>query len=357
MRAYSGSMLLLFAVTLLPAQQPLGTPRGIEIQHATLPAPSGTTAYDPFFSEGRPVWERDYLVYVEPLSPRVELFDKDKDLASVKVTIPGFSDLTLSDATVTTDGKLIVAACSRADVGGKIHCFIGLASRDGRVSPIIDTERFAPRTISTCDGSTVWAMGWLRAPPYFDREGDESYDVLRLYRLSDGKIVDSKLPRKSFPRYSGLFVGVPELTMQCRGTRLGIYLGTSDEWLEYAAGDSQPTHWKLPKQTHHFAQYDSKGEVLPLPVHVTFITGLAMLDSGDVYASFVHEARDGSAKATTQLFRLEKSNEQARWVPVAGAYGTYGDQGTFNELTGMTGKNLVYSQHGGYHWLFSSPPR
>jgi len=33
------------------------------------------TAYNPFFSEGRPVWERGYLVYVDPRSPRVDLYD------------------------------------------------------------------------------------------------------------------------------------------------------------------------------------------------------------------------------------------------------------------------------------------
>jgi len=297
------------------------------------------------------------MVYIEPLSPRVELYDKDKSQVSVKVTIPGFSSFSLSDATVTPNGKLIVAGCAHADIGGKIHCFIGIAAHDGRVSPMVDTDRFAPMNISTCDDSTVWALGWLRAPPDFDRESDEPYNTLRLYRLGDGKIVDSIFPRQSFPPHSALFVGPPEVTMQCRDTKLGIYLGGTDEWIEYSPANRQPIHWKLPKQTHHFPQYDSKGEMLHFPVHVTFITGLAMLDSGDVYASFVHQARDGSARATTGLFRLEKSGCEAKWVPVSGSNGTYGDQGRFKELTGTDGKNLVYSRHGEYHWLFSPPPR
>src|ERR1700680_2364368 len=292
-----GLLLPMFGLALLAAQQAPPAPNVAKVKGPTLPVPNSTTAYDPFFSEGRGLWERNYLVYIDPRSPRVDLYDKDKNVASVKVIIPGYGDFSLSDATVTPDGRLIISGCGRADVGGKIHCFLGIASRDGRVSPVVDTERFAPRAISTCDGETVWAMGWRRAPPYFDREreNDEPYDVLRLYRLRDGKIVDSELPRDFAPHHynPSSMAGTPDLAMQCRGTTLGIYEGVSDEWIEYDSSNSQLARWKLPKQAHHFAQYDNNGKILPLPVHVTFITGLAMLDSGDVYASFAHEARDG----------------------------------------------------------------
>jgi len=360
---HPGFVLLLpmFAVSLLLTQETTRAPKSATVKGPTLPAPDSTTAYDPFFSEGRGYWERDYLVYVDPRSPRVELYDKDKDQASVRVTIPGYSGFSLSDATVTLDGHLIISGCSRADVGGKIHCFIGLASRDGHVSPLIDTERFAPMKISTCDGSTVWAMGWLRAPPYFDREGDEPYDILRLYRLSDGKIIDSDLPRSSFPARSHppqKGFGDPELTMQCRGTTLGIYEGASDEWIEYDSANSKLTRWKLlPLWHHQFANYDSSGNLLHLPVHPTFITGVVMLDSGEVYASFVHQARDGSAKETMGLFRLQKANDLSIWVPIDGTLGSYGEEGKFEELCGTDGKNLVYSRFGEHHWFFSSPPR
>jgi len=340
---------------------PTGTFNGAETKISSLPVPSGMTAYDPFFSEGWAYWERDYLVHIEPRSPRVDLYDKDKVRASIKVVIPGYSDFTETDATVTRDGHLLVSGCSRADVGGKIHCFIGTASPDGHVSPIVDTGRFAPVGISTCDGENVWAMGWLRAPPYFDRESEKPYNVLRLYRLGDGKMIESELPRSSFPRRSHPAPAgrSPELTMQCRGTTLGIYEGASDEWIEYDAATSKLTRWKLlgQIQSHHFAQYDSAGKLLHFPVHATFITGVAMLDSGEVYASFVHQARDGSAPVSTGLFRLQKSGGQAAWLPVDGALGSAAKEGTFDELCGTDGKNLVYSRFGEHHWFFSSPPQ
>ncbi len=106
MKIRSGFALLLpmFAIALLSAQQTTNMPTVAEVKGPTLPAPNSMTAYDPFFSEGRGYWERDYLVYVDPRSPRVDLYDKDKDQASVKIRIPGYSDFSLSDATVTLDG-------------------------------------------------------------------------------------------------------------------------------------------------------------------------------------------------------------------------------------------------------------
>ncbi|MGH9499411.1 MAG: hypothetical protein ACRD3L_09740 [Terriglobales bacterium] len=320
-----------------------------------MPAPHSTTAYDPFFSDGRPVWERDYLVYVDPYSPRVDLYDKDKSRASIKVAISGYSDLELVDATVTQDGRAIVTGCADADEDGTIHCFIGLASREGRVSPVVDTERFVPDVISTCDGEAVWAMGWQRAASDPYREDDKPYNVLRQYRLGDGKIVASELPRSSF-RYAPTD-RPPTLTMQCRGKLLGIYEGRSEQWIEYDGTNGHLTRWKLPKVTHDFARYDSSGNQMRTPIHVTHITGVAMLDSGGVYASFVHVARDGSAKATMGLFRMEKSGDHGNWVPIAQAQGIGGEQGTFGDLWGTDGRELVYSRIGEHHWFFSSPPR
>ena len=82
-----------------------------------------------------------------------------------------------------------------------------------------------------------------------------------------------------------------------------------------------------------------------------------MLDSGEVYASFVHQARDGSAEATVGLFRLQKASDLSTWSLVDDTLGSYGELGSFEELCGTDGKNLVYSRVGEHHWFFSSPPR
>jgi hypothetical protein len=44
-------LLPIFAIALLPAQQ-TSAPKLADVKSSTLPNPSSTTAYDPFFSEG-----------------------------------------------------------------------------------------------------------------------------------------------------------------------------------------------------------------------------------------------------------------------------------------------------------------
>jgi hypothetical protein len=120
---------------------------------------------------------------------RVDLYDKDTFRSSVKVSIPNTNRVHVFDATVTEDGRLIVSGCYLPE-NGRRHCFVGVANPDGHVSPIVDTEKFSPMQISTCDGASVWAIGWLRTGPDLDREArDQPYHILREYRLADGKMV------------------------------------------------------------------------------------------------------------------------------------------------------------------------
>ena len=102
-------------------------------KQSTLPAPTSTTAYDPYFYEGRGYWERNFLVYVPPTDyVRVDLYDKDTFRSSVKVSIPNTNRVYVSDATATEDGRLIVSGCYLPEKG-QIHCFLGLANPDGHV--------------------------------------------------------------------------------------------------------------------------------------------------------------------------------------------------------------------------------
>ncbi len=124
-----------------------------------------------------------------PVTVRVDLYDKDTFRSSVKVSIPNSRRVDVSDATVTEDGRLIVSGCYLPE-NGRRHCFVGVANPDGQVSPMVDTGKFSPMQVSTCEGASVWAIGWLRTGPDLDREAlDEPYPILREYRLSDGKMV------------------------------------------------------------------------------------------------------------------------------------------------------------------------
>jgi hypothetical protein len=312
-RQLVASTLPLIFSLFVAAQQVSTTQDAVAHKQSALPAPTSTTAYDPYFSEGRGYWEGNYLVYVPPRDDvRVDLYDKDTFRSSVKVSIPNTNRVHVFDATVTEDGRLIVSGCYLPE-NGRRHCFVGIASADGHVSPMVDTGKFSPMQVSTCDGASVWAIGWLRTGPDLDREALEPYPILREYRLTDGKMLNSMLQRTTFarwppPAYSGH--DFPDLTMRCSGRVLGIYEGASDEWIEYNLNTGRLRRWKLPKQDHPWAEQDKDGNILPKPDAPTWISGIAMIDSGDVYASFVHVRHvvDRYQKSVG-LYRLRKASD------------------------------------------------
>ena len=141
---------------LLAAQQVSTVQKGLARRQETLPIPTSTTVYEPYFNEGRGYWERNRLVYVYPLDTRVDLYDKDTLRSSFKISIPNSRDVSLSDATVTEDGRLIVSGCYLPQKG-QIGCFVGIANPDGRVSPMVNTGKFSPIQVSTwCHGMGDW---------------------------------------------------------------------------------------------------------------------------------------------------------------------------------------------------------
>jgi hypothetical protein len=340
------------------AQQVPTTPSAAGSDQKTLPAPTSATVYDPYFPEGRGYWERNYLVYVPPRDyVRVDLYDKDKFRSSVKISIPGSNDTRLFDATVTEDGRLIVSGCYWPEKQ-PIHCFVGVANADGHISPMVDTGKFSPMQVTTCDGASVWAMGRLRSGPYFDRDAwDEPYPILREYRLTDGKMVASALERTTFahwPPPASYGHDHPDLTMRCSGKILGIYEGASDEWIEHDLSTNKLRRWKLPKQDHPWAEQDKDGKILPKPDVQTRLSGIAMLDSGEVYASF---RQRNTNQAKVGLYRLEKSGDRGEWIALDGTVGPANEPGALGQLNGTDGKHLVYSRVGERGWFFSPAPQ
>jgi hypothetical protein len=185
---------------------------------------------------------------------------------------------------------------------------------------MVDTGKFSPKQVSTCDGASVWTIGWLRTGPDLDREAfNEPYPILREYRLTDGKMVNSALERTTFARWPPpAFSGhdFPDLTMRCSGKVLGIYEGASDEWIEYNLSTSRLRRWQLPKQDHPSAEQDKDGNILPKPIG-TRLSGIAMLDSGDVYARFVHVQHMADRyQKSVGLYRLEKASDHGDWIEI-----------------------------------------
>ena len=349
-------VLPMVALTYVAAQQESNMLKAASFTQATLPAPNSTTAYQPFWSLGRGFWKGDNLIFLDPRVPRIDLYDKNSIRTSVKVKFPDNADVRLYDAIVTADGHLIVSGSYKPDVG-EIHDFIGMPDIEGHVSPIIDTGSFIPRMISTCDnGATIWAMGGSRNTWNPNTRVHDPHDALRQYIFSDGSMKTSLLSTATLSMGpDAVNVNAPDQIMQCHDKTLGIYMGLSDQWIEYDTYSNKLTRWQLPKRFHHWAEQDSQGKLLPDPIVLKYVTGFVMLNSGDVYASF-DDHDNSSGKSVLGLYRLEKNGDQGTWIPVAGTEGDYKQKGTFHQLEGTDGKNLVYSKFGEQYWYFSSEP-
>jgi hypothetical protein len=83
-----------------------------------------------------------------------------------------------------------------------------------------------------------------------------------------------------------------------------------------------------------------------------------MLDSGEVYASFVHvkHAVDRYQKSVG-LYRLEKAGDHGNWIEIDGTVGPVDQPGAFEALNGTDGVHLVNSRFGEHGWFFSPPPQ
>jgi hypothetical protein len=346
------------ALTFGGAQQNPDLLKNVSLTQASLPAPNSTTAFNPYWAIGRGYWKGNRLVFIDPHVPRVDLYDKDSMVSSTRVKFSESADARVYDAIVTSTGRLLVAGSYQPGTGDW-HGFVGFPDAEGQVSPIVDTGSFSPTKLSTCDdGATVWTIGWSRNSWNSGGRKHEPYDALRQYSFSSGRLLVSTLDTATFPKFpepgqSGLS-HFPDLMMQCHDKTLGIYEGSSDEWIEYNTDTNKLSRWKLPKRDHPWVEYDSSGKELPYSKERTIITGMTMLHSGEVYASFEHEMP--GKDSVTGLFRLIKSGNQGTWRPVQGAQAVRREAGAFNRLEGTDGKNLVYSRFGEHNWFFSSAP-
>jgi len=86
-------------------------------------------------------------------------------------------------------------------------------------------------------------------------------------------------------------------------------------------------------------------KVAALPAERTFhITGFALTDSGEIFASF-HDAANPKA-VVSGLFHLERGSAGGRykWVAVPGTLGVYLKDSPIHQLWGADGDKLVFSR-------------
>ena len=263
----------------------------------------------------------------------VALYDRDGAVArEATVWLEGARSLSLTNVAVSPSGNLVVSG-GTTNNEGVIANFIAEIGSDDRVRRVVRTSPFVPWNLCALDDGTVWAYGFDR-----DASGNMAEHALRLRQYSFDKgrlqamfdpsaLPDAQASRDIWGLIQGGYPGV--VNLRCNSKIVVLYNARTGDLLEY---DLQKKQMVINKVT-------------ALPADLTFhITGFALTDSGEMFASF-HDASNRKA-AVSGLFHLEHDNGGSgyKWVAVPGTVGVYLKDSPIHRLWGADGDKLVFSR-------------
>lgn len=287
--------------------------------------------YSSMMQGGWKYWDKDYLVTWAPDGisldiskdkPAVMLFDRTGQAKEAYFWLDGASRVGVSYAAVTRSGKVVVSGGSR-NKEGAVAFYIGEISAGHQ--RVIRTSPFAP--VYTCSGEddTVWAYGFDR-----DNEGNRvaSGPMLRQFSFDKGQLKATllisqlssgwELPEGSYPG---------QVSMRCNSNVLAIYNARANELVRLDFKSNALTIAKV--------------DPLPDPSKIR-ITGFALTDSGDVFASFHDRSKSQPLSGLFQLVFDDAGN--GRWTAVPGTVGPYRHGSPIGRLLGADGTSLVHTR-------------
>jgi hypothetical protein len=267
-------------------------------------------------------WTNSFLVVHNSQASRQSFaaaaYDSEGNLkVGTTAWVEGAADESLSDATMTKNGSLVVSG-GTASQDGKITNFIGQTDKSGTLVRILTTNPHVPIHICAV-GDRVWSYGWVR------QRNEVSKPILYEYDLEKG-LQFSALDRYTFIPPNTRFTMTTQVEMGCNDNEVVLFLGPSNKVVRVNAKT------KAIKTIN-----------VPVLFEKTNVTGVAVTDDGHVFLSvIVHEEHQPS-----QVFRLSGDDKNGQWLPVEGSSGTTNqtEDGVL-KLLGTEGNELVLSGRG-----------
>ncbi|HEY6349123.1 MAG TPA: hypothetical protein VI636_06910 [Candidatus Angelobacter sp.] len=278
-------------------------------------------------------WDKGYLITwafsgktlsVTPDQPAVVLYDSNGGRRDAYVWLEGAERVAVGSAAVTPSGKLMVAGGTQ-DAHGVIAHYIAEVGDNDHVSRVVRTTPFIAVSICSSRDDRVWAYGFER-----DENGKsvENAPMLREYDFEKGQLRATLYPANLNPGWSlpnGRYPG--EITLRCNSKSVGIYNARSSEWVQF----------DLSANTLKVVNVD----LLP-PTSRLHITGFALTESGEVFASF-HDRSKGPP--VSGIFKLTlDAGGSGRWAQVEGTVGPYLGGSATARLMGADGDDLVHTR-------------
>jgi len=307
---------------------------------AGLPSPSQSAAFPNAFSKAAsfPTVSNGVLIsYVREISAPTAIVVDDistRQSATTSFWIAEASSVSLIDAAVTADKQFLVLVGSYVPLaGGADVPFITTQNlTNGQVSLIKPAGDYVPVRVCAANNGTLWTVGQTEAElTHLQLTPQPEYQMVRSYSL-EGTLLHSFVPRSSqgsapltlLPRARSYGYRLGNLTpakLSCGDNSVGLFVGyPAYSWNEIDLKSNTVQHWRVP------------------PSSMASITGLTLLGSHTVYASFSLRSDN---KWVLTLHRLVLSPDYTgSWVKVEDKAGP--DEKGFSVLLGRDGSSLVY---------------
>jgi hypothetical protein len=233
-----------------------------------------------------PTWGQGYFARLTlgDFPAGLEVYDRNGKLISqTYVSIPGATQLWLIGAAPTGDGGAIASGQFTTDE--KTSYFLAETSTSGGVVSTVHTETYFTARVCRASDGTIWTLGRDSAK---ESEHQLDYDIVRQYSFEKG-LLHSYIPRSSVDFQAEGATGAGEgeagAFLVCGKHRISVFLNETKEYFEIDLSKETATRWKI----------------VMSPLDGGRVTGLAVTDSGRVYAS-LFEIRDDVDTKTHGLF-------------------------------------------------------
>jgi hypothetical protein len=301
-----------------------------KIPSQSIAAPYHNALFPALLQSGFTNWDNGYLLAYSPypLTPvksGIVLYSKTGEVArEATVWFDDARSVSLSAAAVSKSGKLVVSG-GTTNQQGVIANFIAEIGPDNHIARVIRTSPFLPAYICAVDDGDVWSLGVDR-----DEHLASIPDSFRLREFAFGKgqlkaFLDTSKMDTNWALLQGRYPG--EVSLRCSPKKVVVYHAATGDLAEF---DLKSNSFQLTKV--------SGIQSAPAQSHVT---GFALTDSGDLFASVL----DMSQKPfTSSLFKLRRDEPgRATWIPVVGVAGPYLHGSPIERLLGTEGDDLVYT--------------
>lgn len=156
------------------------------------------------------------------------------------LVLPDVARIQIRHAAIAQDGTIAVTAALFGRQGEFVSSILWLDS-NGHIQRVVRTSPFAAARLVFAPDGSLWAAGRLHDDKF---ETAPDHDILRKYDAK-GAMCGSALPLRGLNTAVDKHPGTSALLMSS-GTRLGVYVASTNEWFELDFDGNPLGRWQLP---------------------------------------------------------------------------------------------------------------